>query len=51
VADSSARDFEKIERQRDRYKVKATHPMGQRVELYVDPLTGDILKTEIKRRK
>ena len=43
------RDFEEIERKRGRYEVKATNPKGQRVELYVDALTGDIVKSE--RRK
>ena len=45
------RDFEKIERERTRYEVKAIDPHGQRVELDVDPVTGDILETEVKRRK
>lgn len=44
------RDFEKIERKRDRYEVKATDTNGQRVELYVDAVTGDVRKTEVKRR-
>ena len=43
------RNFEEIERKRGRYEVKATDPKGQRVELYVDALTGDIVKSE--RRK
>lgn len=45
------RDFEKIERERTKYEVKATDPQGQRVELDVDPMTGDILKTEVRRKK
>lgn len=45
------RDFEKIEREKDKYEVKATDMQGQRVELDVDPMTGEILKTEIKRSK
>ncbi len=45
------RDFEKVERERDKYEVKATDPQGQRVELDVDPLSGDVLKTEVKRSK
>lgn len=45
------RDFEKIERERTRYEVKAIDPQGQRVELDVDPMTGDILKTEVRRKK
>ena len=45
------RDFEKIDRERNKYEVKATDPQGQRVELDLDPITGDILKTEVKRSK
>ena len=45
------RDFEKIDRERNKYEVKATDAQGQRVELDLDPITGDILKTEIKRNK
>ena len=45
------RDFEKIERERNKYEVKATDAQGQRVELDLDLMTGDILKTEIKRSK
>ena len=45
------RDFEKIERERNKYEVKATDGQGQRVELDVDPVTGDILETEVKRNK
>lgn len=45
------RDFEKIERDTSKYEVKATDAQGRRVELDVDPVTGDILKTEVKRSK
>ena len=45
------RDFREVERDDNRYEVKATDPQGQRVELDVDPVTGDVLKTEIKRSK
>ena len=45
------RDFRAIERDKDKYEVKATDPQGQRVELDVDPVTGDVLKTEVKRSK
>ncbi|WP_341649312.1 PepSY domain-containing protein [Thauera humireducens] len=45
------RDFEKIERDSDKYEVKATDPQGKRVELDIDPMTGDVLKTEVKRSK
>ena len=44
-------DFEEIERESDKYEVKAIDPQGRRVELYVDPVTGEILKTEIKGSK
>ncbi|MFZ2288057.1 MAG: PepSY domain-containing protein [Halopseudomonas yangmingensis] len=44
-------NFEKIEREDDGYEVKATDPQGQRVELDLHPVTGEILKVEIKRRK
>jgi len=45
------RDFEKIERERNKFEVKATDQQGQRVELDIDPMTGEILKTEVKRSK
>ena len=45
------RDFREVERDDNRYDVKATDPQGQRVELDVDPVTGDVLKTEVKRSK
>ena len=45
------RDFEKFERDSKKYEVKATDAQGRRVELDVDPVTGDILKTEVKRSK
>ena len=45
------RDFEKIDRERNKYEVKATDAQGQRVELDLDLMTGDVLKTEVKRNK
>jgi hypothetical protein len=51
LAAAGYRDFEKIERERTKYEVKAIDPQGQRVELDVDPVTGDILETEVKRKK
>ena len=45
------RAFEKFERDSNKYEVKATDAQGRRVELDVDPVTGDILKTEVKRSK
>lgn len=44
-------DFREIERDKNKYEVKATDPQGQRVELDVDPVTGAVLKTEVKRAK
>ena len=44
-------DFREVERDKNKYEVKATDPQGQRVELDVDPVTGDVLKTEVKRAK
>ncbi|MCP5221987.1 MAG: PepSY domain-containing protein [Zoogloeaceae bacterium] len=43
------RDITSVERERDRYEVKATNAEGQRVELYVDPHSGEVTKTERKR--
>ena len=44
-------DFREIERDKNKYEVKATDPQGKRVELDIDPMTGDVLKTEVKRSK
>ena len=38
-----------IEREDGAYEVYATDPDGERVELYADPRTGDILRREIGR--
>ncbi|TVO67038.1 PepSY domain-containing protein [Denitromonas ohlonensis] len=43
------RDIRSVERERNRYEVKATNAEGQRVELYVDPQSGEVMKTERKR--
>jgi len=45
------RDFEEVEREPDGYEVKATDPDGNRVEIDVHPVTGEILRTEVKRDK
>jgi hypothetical protein len=45
------RDIDKIEREDNYYEVKATDPDGRRVELKVDPTSGDVTKTEVKRDK
>ena len=37
------RNVEKIERERGGYEVRATDPKGERVKLYVNPQTGEML--------
>ncbi len=44
-------DIDEIERERDRYEVKGTDREGRRVELDVDGVTGEVLRTEVKRAK
>jgi len=39
-------EFRQIEGERGRYEVKGRDAHGQRVELYVDARTGDVLKEE-----
>lgn len=43
--------IDEIEREDDGYEVKATDRDGRRVEIDVHPITGDVLKTEVKRDK
>ncbi len=38
-----------VEREGDRYEVKATAPDGRRVELYLDARTGEVVKTKVRR--
>lgn len=45
------RDIKEVEREDDRYEVKATTADGRRAELYLDPVSGDITKTKIKDGK
>lgn len=45
------RDVEEVERDDGRYEVKASDAEGRRVELKLDPVSGEILKTEVKRSK
>ncbi|HMM86493.1 PepSY domain-containing protein [Azohydromonas sp.] len=42
------RDIVEIERERDRYEVKALDAEGRRVELDVDASTAEVRKTEVK---
>ncbi len=44
-------DIDEIDRERDRYEVKATDREGRRVELDVDAATAEVLRTEVKRSK
>lgn len=45
------RHIEKIERERGSYEVRATGPSGQRVKLYVNPTTGEILDRSSESRR
>ena len=45
------RDIDEIERERDRFEVKATNEQGQRVKLYVDATSGDIVDTRTGSNK
>lgn len=51
LAADGYRDFEKIERERNRYEVTAIDPQGRRVEVDVDARSGEILEIEVKRNK
>ena len=45
------RDVREIEVKSDRlYEVKATNDKGQRVEMLIDALSGEVLKQEIKTK-
>jgi uncharacterized membrane protein YkoI len=45
------RDVREIEMKSDRlYEVKATNQKGQRVEMYIDARSGEVLKQEIKTK-
>ncbi|MGM0594620.1 MAG: PepSY domain-containing protein [Pseudomonadota bacterium] len=41
-------DINEIEREHDGYEVKARDEEGQRVKLYLDPLSGEVLKARSK---
>lgn len=46
------RDIHEVERESDKlYEVKAYSANGERVELYVDARSGEVLKSEIKRAR
>lgn len=45
------RDIREVEREDDKYEVKATAADGRRAELYLDPVSGEITKTKFKDAK
>jgi len=42
-------DISEIERERDGYEVKGRNADGERVKLYVDPLSGEVLEARAKK--
>lgn len=44
-------DIHEIERERDGYKVKAYDSNGDRVKLFVDPFSGEVLNARAKKGK
>lgn len=40
-----------IDREYNGYEVKAIGPNGERIKLFVDPLTGEVLQTRYKQDK
>jgi hypothetical protein len=51
LAAQGFRDINDIEREGDRFEVKATNAEGKRVKLDVDAMSGDILDTRVKSDK
>lgn len=45
------RNIEKIERERGGYEVRATDRQGDRIKLYVNPQTGEIMKQRGENRR
>ncbi|MDT3679706.1 MAG: PepSY domain-containing protein [Burkholderiaceae bacterium] len=43
------RELTKISREHDRLRIKATDAQGRRVDVDVDPVTGDVRDTEVRR--
>jgi len=41
-------DVREIERERNGYEAKARNPQGRHVKLYIDPLTGKIVKEKVR---
>ncbi|MCW8905580.1 PepSY domain-containing protein [Sedimenticola sp.] len=44
-------DIYEIERERNGYKIKAVGRNGERVKLFVDPMTGEVLQSRSKQDK
>lgn len=44
-------DISEIERERKGYEIKAISPSGERVKLFVDPVTGEVLDAKSKKDK
>lgn len=42
-------DINEIEREDNGYEIEARNAKGEKVELYVDPLNGEILKSRVKK--
>lgn len=43
------RNIEKIEREHGGYEARATHPNGERVKLYLNPQTGEIVDRQQRK--
>jgi len=51
VAAAGYSDIFEIERERDGYEIKAVDTDGNRVELFIDPLSGEVLDVRTKEDK
>lgn len=49
VTDAGYSDIHEIERERDGYKIKAYDSNGDRVKLFVDPVSGEVLNARTKK--
>lgn len=51
VTAAGFKDIYEIEREHNGYKIKAVGPNGERVKLFVDPMTGEVLQSRSKQDK
>lgn len=51
LAEAGYSNFTEVERESDGYEVKATDAQGRHVELDVHPITGEVVKIEVKHGK